>query len=371
MRQKTIMLLLFSVVSLGLCQAQNYLFFKANQANSTLSYINKEGNSPDIQISADNGQTWTPFTGNDTVTLKKKGDKVLLKGNNPDGFSHAWNVYTQFCMTGSISAGGNVMTLIDESGKSSNIPNDDCFTRLFAKCDALTSAPDLPATHLMARCYASMFWYCSNLQQMPQLPAKTLSESCYKSMFAYCASLTQIAPLPATILADYCYESMFSYCSGLAQAPLLPAKEVKKGCYKKMFFYCVNLVQAPQLPAKEVAEHCYEGMFGNCESMKSAPSLPAKKTEEFCYSEMFASCSSLTQAPYISATKLGKYSCKNMFYGCSSLNQIRVKFTKWSDATNLWVDKTNKGGTFVCPSSLPTKFGVNQIPVGWRVSKKK
>ncbi len=371
MRHKVLLFALSIIASITWCDAQNYLTFKAGENNASFCYVNKGGNHPDVQYSSDNGTSWKALMENDTIVLKKKGDKILLRGNNPEGFSHAWDQFSQFCMNGAIEASGSIMTLIDEYGKSSTIPSEDCFSQLFAKCESLTQAPSLPAIHLKARCYNNMFWYCKKLKQMPVLPATTLAEECYKGMFAYCSELTQTTALPATTLADFCYENMFNYCMGLIQAPALPAKEMKTGCYRNMFFFCTSLIQAPQLPASKTAEHCYSGMFGHCESLKSAPYLPAKKAEAFCYNEMFSYCTSMTQAPAINASKLEKGSFRKMFFGCSSINQIRVKFTKWSDATDLWVDRTNAKGNFICPASLATKYGANNIPKVWKVTKKK
>lgn len=370
MRGKATLLLLSLVAAILSCQAQNYLNFKAESIPASIAYANKGDNAPDMQISQDNGASWTKWEANDTLKFKKKGEKIMVKGINTQGFSKAWNQYTYFVTEGNIAAGGNVMTLIDGDGRTTTIPNEDCFTHLFAQCKGLTHAPTLPANHLKARCYFEMFWYCEALKAMPTLPATTLEESCYAGMFSYCSNLTETTPLSATVLAENCYESMFSYCTSLAQAPALPAKELKRGCYKKMFYYCTSLIQAPQLPAKKVEESCYDGMFYTCESLTTAPSLPAKKGMPFCYNEMFCHCTSLNTAPAIQATKLEKASCRRMFNGCSNLKQIRVKFTKWNDGTIGWVDRVNSSGRFIAPKALATKYSENQIPRGWGVTKK-
>ena len=74
-------------------------------------------------------------------------------------------------MEGKISASGNVMWLVDPTGKSKTIPCENCFEYLFSYCSALTTAPELPATTLASNCYASMFAVCSALTTAPQLPA--------------------------------------------------------------------------------------------------------------------------------------------------------------------------------------------------------
>ncbi|MBO4529928.1 MAG: T9SS type A sorting domain-containing protein [Paludibacteraceae bacterium] len=195
--------------------AANYLTFTAEEDSSTFGIMN-EKNNPDVQYSLDGGATWTALTEGDSVILAHKGDKALLKGNNPQGFSNRGN-YSFFTMTGKVSASGSVMSLIDGTGLSTEIPNGDCFYSLFIFCTSLTRAPELPATTLTAFCYNSMFLGCTSLTQVPALPATTLANGCYDGMFARCTSLTQAPALPATTLADSCYMYMFSGCTNLSE----------------------------------------------------------------------------------------------------------------------------------------------------------
>ena len=102
-------------------------------------------------------------------------------------------------MTGSISASGNIMSLIDPTCKSRVVPCELCFYALFANCTSLVSAPKLPATTLANQCYRYMFGY-TRITKMPELPAMTLKDGCYKYMFEGCASLTDVFDLPATTL---------------------------------------------------------------------------------------------------------------------------------------------------------------------------
>ena len=195
--------------------AANYLTFTAEEDSSTFGIMNNK-NTPDVQYSLDDGATWTALTEGDSVILAHKGDKALLKGNNPQGFSNRGN-YSFFTMTGKVSASGSVMSLIDGTGLSTEIPNGYCFYSLFMFCTSLTRAPELPATTLTAFCYNSMFLGCTSLTQVPALPATTLANGCYDGMFARCTSLTQAPALPATTLADSCYMYMFSGCTSLSE----------------------------------------------------------------------------------------------------------------------------------------------------------
>ena len=270
---KKLLILLFLCATCAL-HATNYLTFTAEADNSSFGIINEESNNPTIQYSLDKGKKWRRFDSNMVVTLAKKGDMALLKGNNPDGFSHGISKYTSFTMTGSIAASGSVMSLIDNKGDSKVIPCRGCFSDLFAKCTSLVKAPELPATELSMDCYWAMFASCTNLSQAPELPADSLTEACYFCMFSGCTSLTKTPVLPATQLAESCYYSMFSECTKLTQAPELPATQLAEGCYQNMFSGCTKLTHAPALPATELREDCYTGMFYDCPNLKQYPQMP-------------------------------------------------------------------------------------------------
>ena len=184
----------------------NYLTFTAEEDSSTFGIVNNGGNNPDVQYSLDGGETWTALVKGDAITLVNKGDKALLRGNNPEGFSKGSNKYSSFTMTGKIAASGSVMSLIDGTGETLVVPADYCFYSLFEDCTNLTQAPELPATTLADYCYSYMFKGCTSLTQAPELPATTLAERCYSVMFSGCTRLTQAPKIPATTLAYYCYE---------------------------------------------------------------------------------------------------------------------------------------------------------------------
>ena len=199
----------------------NYLTFTAEEDGSTFGIANNK-NTPDVQYSLDDGATWTALTEGDSVILAHKGDKALLKGDNPKGFSNREN-YSSFTMTGKVAASGSVMSLIDGVELSTEIPNGYCFCRLFRNCTSLTQAPELPATTLAEACYSQMFASCTSLTQAPELPATTLptasnvESGCYGYMFEGCTSLTRAPELPATTLVDNCYRDMFMGCTSLSE----------------------------------------------------------------------------------------------------------------------------------------------------------
>ncbi len=350
----------------------NYLTFTAEEDGSTFGIVNGR-NSPNVLYSLDGGKIWTFLAEGDTVRLAHKGDKALLKGNNPHGFSQNYSEYqSSFKMTGKIAASGSVMSLIDGTGLSSEIRGVECFGSLFENCTSLTQAPELPAVTLANYCYAYMFRGCTSLTRAPELPATTLAEYCYSNMFSDCTSLVQAPELPAATLARGCYSEMFSVCTSLTKAPALIATTLAKTCYYEMFRGCTVLSKAPALPATTLADACYSYMFSSCTSLTEAPELPATTLAKNCYYSMFSGCTSLTKAPNLPAPELPAPVNKNFCYGsiflnCTNLSEISVAFNVWDDNTSWWVKNVAPTGTFICPKALALEYGVDRIPEGWTV----
>ena len=277
--------------------------------------------------------TWTVEISYDKITWQVWDCELINLPPNTSVFFRAnqWGhrnsgglVYTSFGMKGKIAAAGNIMSLLyyDDFQDKEQIKPNCFFHGLFAGCDCLVSAPELPATTLANYCYSNMFAGCTSLTKAPDLPAIALAEDCYSNMFASCTSLTQAPDLPATILTRYCYKGMFAGCTSLTKAPDLPATALASNCYSNMFAGCTSLTKAPDLPATTLADFSYSNMFEGCTSLTQAPSLPATTLANYCYSNMFENCTSLTQAPNLPATTL-VYSCYYfMFAGCTSLTKV-------------------------------------------------
>ncbi len=299
----------------------NYLTFTAQEPNSSVG-IKNNNNNPDIEYSISGGKTWQKLTEQDSVVLRNVGDKMFVRGNNPNGFSSSNYEYTSFKMTGRIAASGSVMSLVDGKGESLVIPSGEwgwCFAYLFKDCESLISAPKLSATTLDNYCYRGMFEGCRNLKIAPVLPATALASYCYSGMFSDCASLITAPELPATTLASYCYSHMFEGCRNLKIAPVLPATALASDCYSCMFSDCASLIAAPDLPATTLASDCYSRMFEDCSSLTTAPDLPATTLTQWCYCAMFKGCSRLTTAPDLPATTLAFACYSSMFEGCGCL----------------------------------------------------
>lgn len=333
------------LTSLLLCassalNAANYLTFTAEADNSSFGIMNFGDNNPYVQYSLDEGKTWTRLESGTLIPLIRKGDKALLRGYNPSGFSKHWVQYTQFVMPkGVIAASGSVMSLVDGTGESLKIPAPFCFHYLFYDCKSLNKAPELPATELTDVCYSDMFRNCTRLKQMPELPALIMAENCYARMFEGCSNLIQTCELPSTTL--------------------------RKSCYEGMFWDCTNLVKAPKLPALIMEEKCYARMFRGCTNLTEAPILPAPHVMDFCYEEMFQDCPKISKIE-VNISEWGIYVGIRTIY--EDHEEDEAIFTQ---STENWLKNVASTGTFICPKELPSEFGENAIPVGWKVIRVK
>ena len=298
--------------------ANKWLCFTAEEDDAVVWYSVTGEINPDVQYSLDEGKTWSPLTNRQEITLKEAGEKVYIKGYNPEGFNTE-DSYVQFGANRNVSVSGSVMSLIDGVGAVTEIPNPYCFYRLFYQNLHLTAAPELSATVLTEGCYRQMFAYCEELTEAPVLPAVTMAERCYQDMFQHCMKLTKAPTLPAEEMERECYYGMFRDCYSLAEAPALPATTLADSCYCAMFDGCSSLTKTPDLTATDMAVAAYMYMFTNCTSLTEVTSLPATHLERNCYTGMFSGCSSLVEAPALPATTLADSCYTVMFAGCRNM----------------------------------------------------
>lgn len=186
----------------------DYLTFTALASGSTV-YLANTSNTPDCEYSFDGGEHWNAFptSTSSKITLSDVGQSIIVRGDNPTGFSKANNNYSRFAMTGSIGASGSVMSLIDGTGETDAIPCDYCFSNLFYSNSSLVAAPEFPAMHLAQYCYQNAL-AGTRITASPELPATELAVGCYHSMLYNNSALTVPPVLPATELVNYCYMYM-------------------------------------------------------------------------------------------------------------------------------------------------------------------
>ena len=355
-------------------------FTNVNDGESTVKLIVNGELQTDYEYYKSSIDQWEKYIIGDVITLTNRNDKVYFRGSRSQ---QSINNYIQFNLTGKLSAGGNINSLLspDESVYKNiddyttfESANADTFWGLFYDQSALVDASllKLNTNKLTSNCYNIMFSYCTSLIQAPELPATTLADGCYYAMFSDCTSLTQAPVLPVATLAGGCYNRMFSYCTSLIQAPELPATTLADHCYSRMFIHCTNRINVPELPATTLADGCYYSMFEGCANLIQAPELPATTLADNCYSRMFSGCTNISDAPELPATTLVRHCYSYMFSGCTLLSYIKCLATDTSAeyCTAGWLANTASIGTFECDNKKYfTLDSTNGIPTGWTVKE--
>lgn len=175
-------------------------YFKIKSSGVTVKVYNNNQPADCLEYSTDNGATWQSLDPSNDSAVEING-KVWFRNN---GTGSTVNML-QFIDAGErgaegpdVTVYGNIMTLIDPTGKSTTLTGNE-FKYMFSDGnDAQLNVVDarsleLPATTLASNCYQNMFTGCSNLTSAPYLPATTLADSCYFRMFAGCTNLNKLS----------------------------------------------------------------------------------------------------------------------------------------------------------------------------------
>ena len=250
-------------------------FINMNDGESTVKLIVNGDLQTDYEYYKSHITGWQKYTIGDVITLQNKNDKVYFRGTRSQ---QDLANYIQFNLTGKLSAGGNINSLLspDESVYKNitdyttfETANEYTFNMLFENQSSLYDASllKLNTRNLSMFCCHCMFKGCTNLMQAPELSATTLNDYCYVIMFEDCTSLNQAPELPATTLSDSCYEYMFSGCTSLVQAPELPATQLTEYCYHQMFSGCTSLNYIKCLATDISAAFCTDDWLANTASI--------------------------------------------------------------------------------------------------------
>ena len=183
----------------------DYMYFEAVEANSTVLMTSTLETAPNLEYSTD-GETWqewqhTTADGThtfDTLTLTAVGDRVYLRGNNPNGLGtmpegEEMPLYSHFDMTGKIATGGNIMSLLDKDAEMTEIPAYG-LVLLFGSFDeenpntSITAAADMhTVTTIGESGCAGMYSGCTSLTAAANMPLlTTIGESGCTGMYEGC-----------------------------------------------------------------------------------------------------------------------------------------------------------------------------------------
>lgn len=258
------------------------------------------------------------------ITINK-GDKLQFRATDNGNGTFSGVLFNATVPVNSIDGlifSGNIMTLLDNTGKRNDVPAR-CFENWLSEGTAKTiyDAENLifPAQTLSMACYAGMFYDCNNLIKAPKLPAMELAEQCYRAMFGMCTSLEYpMNELPAEYLPNDCYFQMFNGCSSLKTIPVIKAKEIVGGCCGMMFAGCEQLTDLSKFKLygdynidSDTPMKAYQGMFYQCINLIKSPIIMLKGT--------------IMEDGWI-----GSGTIHLMFAGCSSLEYLYMPFLEMS-----------------------------------------
>lgn len=304
--------------------ARNYLKFTALAA-STIALV-KVGNPLDVSlVTSLNGAPWQSYTTGNTISLNE-GDEIRWRAATVNSqMANSANNYHNFVMTGSLSASGVVMSLLDSTLHSKVLQGNATFFSLFKDCTSLVSAPRLGFYRFTGSgACQSMFSGCTGLVDVPALDVQLFGYQSCASMFSGCTSLIN-APIIDAQLGFGCCASMFSGCTGLVDASNINLRgEVTGAEFWAMFQGCTSLVNVPtlNLTLDSVNQYTFQSMFSGCTSLVDASNINLRGNV-FSGREMFLGCSALTNAPTIDFNGIGSYGLYHAFQGCTSLVDAR------------------------------------------------
>lgn len=301
-----------------------------------------------LQYRTNQHSNWIDYTLDSVITLSNINDYVQFRNTANKLSDNYITDHVRFVMTGSISAHGNLRSMLNFSNTLTN----SCFYALFKDCIAMVKAPDLIVDNAEYDCCDKLFRGCTNL---------TVNSTIKINAFT----------------GGYSLKQMFYGCTGLLTVPENSIKiaNIKVGCCISMFQGCSNLVSVPDnlLTDSSIPDSCFYDMFNGCSSLTTAPKLPATTLGLNCYKGMFARCSNLVNVSPLPATILVSECYRNMFYDCSKLAEIEVNFTDWNTANNAtdnWLYGVSATGTFIKPSALAEQTGSSYIPSEWNITNK-
>lgn len=345
-------------------EVAEYLYFEDISGNANTLTLTKYNNAPTVNLeySTDqtNWQTWDENNNVRTYTIPANG-KFYLRGDNTAFGGSNYNDYYHFSSDGNINANGNLMTLLDKSGKSTTA-GDYAFLRLFQG------------------------W--TNLKKPPYITATTAGSESFSYTFAQSGITTSPEILVTTTTGDYTFSHMFDSCKSLTDAGTLYTTDLSNShTFDSMFIYCTALANVPSFTLNSISggtNHCV-WMFRGCKSITDGRNvkLNTQNLGVASLRGMFFDCTSLTTAPEIKATSLSysndttyEGSLSHMFCNCSKLGVIMVHFTSWNSGkyTYKWTHGTKSSGQFYKPTALlQTKNAggnttdANYIPYNWNV----
>lgn len=236
----------------------DYMYFEAAEANSTVSLTSMLETAPNLEYSTD-GETWHEWENTynpesmfgpayvfDIITLSNVGDRIYLRGNNPAGLGSSEYVFSVFFLTGKLNSGGLLTSLLDKTLETTNIP-DFCFSDLFAgevSPNVLQSFPDTSNIETIGN-YGMVGCFGGISSATPPDFSNVIEVGAYGLAFAFfsCINLTKAADMPLL-------------------------QKVGENGLNEMYRNCISLVTAGNLGTNmQLGENCLRSMYVSCNAI--------------------------------------------------------------------------------------------------------
>ena len=300
-----------------------WLCFTAREP-STIALV-KVGSPTDVSlVTSLNGGAWQSYTTGDTISLSK-GDKLRMRAATTNSaMANSTSNYHNFVMTGSVSASGVVMSLLDSTLNSKILKGNNALNSLFKGCVALVRAPRLGFYRFggPSSC-VSMFQDCTGLVDVPALDIQVMGYQSCVSMFKGCTALVNAPYIDTTINHNSC-GNMFENCTSLVNANNITLRGATKGYdFSGMFKNCSSLRTIPHFNVTyDVINATFENIFEGCSSLVDASSLIIRQQNGTLKNSFFG-CSSLQYPPRIEFNGIAAYGLYHTFQNCISLVDAR------------------------------------------------
>lgn len=208
------------------------MYFEAVEANSTVALTSILETAPNLEYSTD-GVTWQEWQHTtadnahtfDTITLGAVGDRVYLRGDNPNGLGvfpegAVRPFISTFMLTGLINSGGNVMSLLDTTTVLTIVPHFGLSALFSSAGSALLTPPSMETiTTIGDEGCSGMYAGCTSLTAAANMPSLiTIGDEGCLGMYASCDNLVlvsgdsltfEFAPLPVTTTGGDTYSTVY------------------------------------------------------------------------------------------------------------------------------------------------------------------
>jgi len=257
------------------------LYFEGRQINSHVGVVSTLETAPNLEWCWDN-KNWKPWPYTtidgehrfDPLLLSAVGDRIYVRGNNPNGLGafvegQETPSFTNFVLDGSVSAGGNIMSLLDKTMELTEVPGLG-FMGLFGNNGtALLTSPSMRTiTSIGYGGCASMYINSRSLTSAADMPAvTTIGKGGCSGMYYGCTSLTSAADMPAvTTIGEGGCSGMYYGCTSLTAAADMPAvTTIGEGGCSGMYYDCTSLTAAADMPSlTTIGDHGCDGMYYGC-----------------------------------------------------------------------------------------------------------